>query len=242
MVNSILNPKQPVVKYRADDGDIGLIVRYVGSSASATVTVAADGNLTFKHGAAGAEAVDSTVGASGVIDVSDAAYNTFAKVVDNINGSANWEAYLADALRADSSNDTLLAMSETTIAPGVDLPLYKDTSAALNIAVRVGKRTSVSGSEERAAAEIYEINSLNTFGSGTSIISVYEIDEVAKTETLIYSAAGGATTVADSKDFVVNGRGSLAVSKVGRHLLVKMIGSVACTGNLQVIGATATGL
>jgi hypothetical protein len=241
-MNAILHPKQPVTKHFVDDADTGLIVRYVGSKASASVTVAANGDLTFKHGAAGAEAVDSTVGASGVIDVSDEAYNTFGEVVDAINASPNWEAYLVEALRADSSNDTLLAMSETFIVKGGEVTLYKDTSVALNIGVRIGKRSNVSGSEERSAAEIYGINSLNTYGSGTSLINVYEIDEAAKSETLIYSAAGGATTVADAKNFVVNGRGSLASSKVGTHLLVKMVGSAACTGSLTVIGATATGL
>jgi len=241
-MNAILNPKQPVVKHFVDDADTGLTVRYIGPEASATVTVAANGDLTFKHGDAGSEAVDDTVGASGVIDVSDAAYNTFAKVVDNINGSPNWEAYIVDALRSDTSTDTLLAMSEATIAPKTDLALKKDTSVALNLGVRIGKRSAVTGSDDISAAEIYRIDSLNTYASGTSIINVYEIDEVEKTETLIYSAAGGATTVADSKEFVVNGRGSLAVSRVGKHLLVKLVGSAACTGSLTVIGATATGM
>jgi len=241
-MNAILHPKQPVVKHFLDDADTGLKVRYIGDEESASVTVAADGNLTFQHGDKDSEAVDNTVGVSGVLDVSNAAYDTFGEVVDAINASPNWEAYLVEALRADSSNDTLLAMAETFIVKNGEVTLYKDTSAALNIGVRIGKRSNVVGSEEMSAAEIYGINSLNTYSSGTSLINVYEIDEVAKTETLIYSAAAGATTVADAKTFVVNGRGSLASSKVGTHLLVKMIGSAACTGSLTVIGATATGL
>lgn len=59
---------------------------------------------------------------------------------------------------------------------------------------------------------------------------------------MIYSKAGGATTVEDTQTFVTNGKGSLAVSKQGNHLLVKMVGSAACTGNIMVVGATATGL
>lgn len=248
MMNPILNPKQPIAILNTDDVDVGLKIKYVGTQKSATVEVNASGLILLKHGVAGSEAADTTIqiGATpGTIDVSDASGNTFAEVIDHINGSANWEAYLVGALRADSSNastGSLLARSATTISPNVDLPLYKDTSKVLNLAVRIGKRSAVSGSEERAACEIYSITSLNTFASGTNLIKIYEINEVEKTETLVYSLAGGATTAENTKTFVNNGRGSLGVSKVGNHLLVKMVGSAACTGSIQVVGAVGTGL
>lgn len=240
-MNPILNPKQPKAVVVVDDGDVAIKLRYVGAQASATVTVSSDGDLTFKHGVAGAEVVDSTVGASGVMDVSTSSYNTFAKVLDNLNGSANWEAYLVDALRADSSIDTLATLSEATISPNTELSLSKDTSVALELAIRIGKRSNVTGSEAKSAAEIYSITSVNTFASGTSLIKIYEVNEDAKTETLIYSLAGGATTVEDTKTFVSNGRGSLGVSKVGNYLVVKMVGSAACTGSLQAVGAVGLG-
>lgn len=244
-MNPILNPKQPVCKLIADDGDVALIVKYVGAQPSYTVTVSAAGDITFKHGVSGSEAVDSTIqigSGAGIIDVSNAAGNTFAEVVDHINGSTNWEAYLVDALRSDSSDastGSLLEMTETRKAKGQELSLVKDTSKVLNISARIGSRVNLGGTEEISAAEIYQINSKNTFGSGTNLIQVYEIDEVAKTETKIYELAGGATTATDAKTFVVNGRGSLAVSKVGKHLLVRMIGSAACTGYLNPIAAVA---
>lgn len=247
-MNAILNPKQPVAILNSDDIDVSLKLRYVGAQPSATVEVDASGNILLKHGVAGSEAADATIqigSTAGTITVSNAAGNTFGEIIDHINGSANWEAYLVGSLRADNSNastGSLLARSATTIAPKADLVLYKDTSKVLEIAVRVGKRSAVTGSEEIAAAEIYKIVSTNTFASGTNLIKVYEINEVAKTETLIYSITGGATTVENTKDFVINGRGSLASSKVGNHLLVKMVGSAACTGSLMVVGATATGL
>lgn len=109
------------------------------------------------------------------------------------------------------------------------------------MSVRVSKRTKVTGSEEKSASEIYEIVSTNTYASGTSKIQVYEIDEVAKSETKIYEIAGGATTVEQVLGFVTNGRGSIGSSKVGNHLIVRLIGSAACTGQLQVVGATAAG-
>jgi len=248
--NPILNPKKPFAQLVADDGDTGLIVKYIGSEASATVTVSASGDITFKHGAVGAEAVDPTIDSGGdddgVIDVSDASANTFGEIVDMINASANWSAYLVGVLRADNANastGSLLARTETTLVPKVtETPLYKDTSKVLNLGIRVGSRTKVGGSEEKSAAEIYQIISTNTFGSGTSIVYIYEINDEAKTETLVYQKAGGATTVEQTQSFVTNGRGSLGVSKQGNHLLVKLVGSAACTGNMTVVGATGMGL
>lgn len=247
MQNSILFPKQPFAELVIDDGDVALKLRYVGSQPSATVEVSAAGDILFKHGVAGAEVADTTIkigSTPGTIDVSNTAGNTFGEVVDHINGSANWEAYLVGSLRADNSDastGSLLVRSATTIAPKTDLALYKDTSKVLELAIRVGKRDSVTGSESLAAAEIYSITSTNTFSSGTNLIKIYEINESAKTETLRYTLAGGATTVEDTKPFVNNGRGSFGVKKVGNHLLVKMVGSAACTGNLQVVGALGCG-
>lgn len=249
-MNAILNPKQPFAVLNTDDVDTGLKVRYVGAQASASVEVSSAGDITFKHGPVGTLVVDTSIDSGGndpgVIDVSDANANTYGEVVDLINASANWEAYLVGALRADDANASTGSLLEKTaevlVPKQTEASLYKDTSKVLNIAVRVGKRTAVTGNETVAAAEIYKIVSTNTFASGTNLIKIYEINEDAKTETLIYSLAGGATTVENTKDFVINGKGSLAVSKVGNHLLVKMIGSAACTGSLLIVGATATGL
>lgn len=244
--NPILFPKQPANVYVADDGDVGLVIAYIGSQPSSTLTVSSLGDITFKHGVAGAEVVDTTVVPStGIIDVSVAAYSTFGEVVDVINGSANWRAYIKDALRADAtdaSTGSLLVRGETTSAPKVDVPLYKDTSKVLELAIRIGIRTNTTGSEEKGAAELYTVTSLNTFGSGSSTIKIYRMNESTKEETLVYSRAGAATTVEQEKTFVVNGRGQFGVQKQGEHLLVKMDASAACTGDLQVIGAVAKGL
>jgi hypothetical protein len=253
MLNPILYPKAPFAEFKSDDLDLGLKVRYVGSSASATVTVSSAGDITFKQGVAGSEVVDATIdsgdatGATsdeGVIDVSDDSSMTFGEVVDLINASANWEAYLVGVLRADSadaSTGSLLARSETTISQNGEVPLYKDTSKVLNLTIRVGRRINVNGSEAKSAAEIYEIVSTNTFGSGTSKYQIYLIDEETKTETKLFEKATAATGVEGSEDFVVNGRGSLGTQKQGQHLLVRLIGSAVCTGNIMVIGATASG-
>jgi hypothetical protein len=230
----------------SDDQDIGLVVRYKGSQASATVEVSAAGDITFKHGASGAEAVDSTIDSggndAGVIDVSDSNANTFGEVVDLINASSNWEAFLVGVLRSDSSDastGSLLTMSATqakkTLAES-GVRLYKDTSKVLNIAVAIKNKRFPNGftKSEDKINEVNGIVSKNTYGSGTSLIQVYEINPNTLTETKIFERAGGATTVEQSLE-------STAVnlqSDQGNYLLVRLVGSAACTGYLTAIGKT----
>lgn len=243
-INPILSPKQSVARNVIDDASVPLVVMYKGSEVSATVTVAT-GDITFKHGATGAEAVDSTIDSGGddegVIDVSDANANTLGEIVDLINASANWKAYIKDGLRADTGAG-LLARSETTLVPKVtQTPLYSDTSTDLRLSIRVGSRTSVNGTEENSAAEVTNIVSKNTFGSGTNLIQIYEVDELLKSETKIFEKSGAATTVEQDFNLVAEGVGSIAVSRTGMHLLVRMIGSAALTGYMSVVGKVARG-
>lgn len=253
MQNAILYPKTPFAQIKADDEDIGLKVRYVGDEESSSVEVSSSGDITFKVGDAGSLAVDSTIDSgadtggtsdAGVVDVSDDSSLTFGQVVDIINSSPNWEAFLVGVLRDDSANastGSLLTKSATVLSINEEAELLKDTSKVLNISVRVGRRTNNTGSEVKTAAEIYEIISENTFGTGTNKIQVYKVDEVRGEETKIYEKAGGSTGSEDEKTFVTNGRGSIASTKQGEHLLVRMIGSAACTGYFEVRGATAAG-
>jgi hypothetical protein len=236
--------------YAADDGDVALQVRYVGSEASATVTVDSSGDITFQHGDAAEEEVDTTVVAStGKIDTSGAAGDTFGEIVDVINASANWEARLIGSLRADASDDALLERSETTITASGNsegIPLYKDTSEALNLGIAIGpyaleSKKSTNGvwlsdtTIERYKSEIALITHKNTYATGTSVINVYDIDPINKVEILIFSYACAATTVEATKDLIGAAIESL---DVGHHLLVKMVGSAACTGYLGVVGRT----
>jgi len=241
-LNPILEPKQNVSRHVVDDAPVQLVIMYIGSEASATVTVSTD--ITFKQGAAGAEAVDPSIDSGGndpgVIDVSDANANTLGEVADLINASPNWKAYLKDGLRADSSAG-LLARSETTLDPNVtEATLYADTSTVLNLSVRIGSRNGVNGTEENSAAEINYIVCTNTFGSGTNLIQLYEVDENRKTETKLAEMAGGATT-AENKPLGDEGNIVYQVSKVGMHLVARMVGSAACTGKMSVSGCVARG-
>lgn len=237
----------------ADDGDVGLKIRYVGQEEEASVAVNSSGDITFKHGDSGSLSVDGTIdsgaetgGSSdpGVIDVSDDSNLTFGQVVDMISGSPNWEAFLVDALRSDSANansGSLLTKSAVTLSQRDEVELEKDTSKVLNLSIRVGRRTNNTGNEEKTAAELYEIVSNNTYASGDNTIEIYRVDEKKKQEEKIYSKAGGSTGSEDSKAFVVNGRGGIATPRQGEHLLVRMNGSAECTGYLETRGAVAAG-
>lgn len=122
--------------------DVGILIKYVGSSpAGGTVAVAAGGDITLATGAVGASSADLTTecpvsGAlGGVIDVSDAACNTLGEVVDAINASANWRAVIVDGLATDSSDNTLITLSEANAATPKGIGLLKDTTVALNVSL-----------------------------------------------------------------------------------------------------------
>ena len=116
--------------------DVGLYVKYVGAAqtGTATVAVAAGGDITFSvNGAADATVKCPSGGSSGVIDVSDAACDTFAEVVTVINKTANWRAVYGAVIGSDSTDDRLITRS-TVAASGPDgIALLKDTAVALNV-------------------------------------------------------------------------------------------------------------
>jgi len=233
--------------YVSDDAPIALAIRYVGDEESATVTVSG-GDITFKHGDLASEAVDDTIDSDddpGVIDVSDGDANTMGKVVDLINASANWEAKLVDALRADASTAAkFLDVVETTLTPETELMvIHTDTSETLEISKACGYTGLAAFIYQSDAAKVFSgdddyyvrLNSVmcyNTFGSGTNLIKVYDIDPSTNTETLVYQRPGAATTVEKDVDFLSD-MGGLDVLAKGHYFLVRMIGSEACTGWLN---------
>jgi len=250
-MNSILSERilasKKLSRSVIDDGDIGLVVRYKGSQASATVEVASTtGDITFKHGALSSEVVDPTIDSGadddGVIDVSDSTADTMGEVVDMINASANWEAYLVDCLRADDSRTLLLTLSATQahkqLAPQ-GVRLYKDTSQNDNkdLSIAIMGRQYPNGFErtEHQINRVTTIVSTNTFGSGTSKVQVYEINPITKTETKVYERPGAATTETQSID-----KNAIDItSDQGNYLLVRIVASAAAvTGLLTAVGET----
>ena len=78
-----------------DDLSVLFRIKYIGSEVSAIVSIDSAGDMTFEHGASGAEAADSDLaldaGGLGVIDMS-ADVGTYHSLMNRINSSANWRA------------------------------------------------------------------------------------------------------------------------------------------------------
>ena len=232
----------------ADDQDVALKIRYVGSSASATVTVAAGGDITLKHGALGAEAADTTIklpsgGSNGVIDVSDTDADTLAEVLDHINASPNWEAVLVCGLRTDSANDTLNALTETTLTPGTWQGLVFDTNVAFMLNVALTAFDPVTNPKELLThARIYKATTVSTYASGTSLFQVYACSYdrtgTTLTETKIFEEANGATTVAKTWDWTAFGM-KPANKDLGYRLVARIKNSAACASATLTVDGVA---
>lgn len=234
----------------ANNQSVGLVIRYLGSQPSATIQVSST-NILFKTGVLGSEAADANVqiGATpGTIDLTQTTANNFGKVLDYLNGvtdstgAKQYEAYLGDVLRGDatapSGSPALTAVAATqanrTIVPaGVAFTLI--TANVLYVSKKITARYFPIGFNNSIAKVIAELSSMvsnNTYGSGTSTVQVWELNPLLKTETLVYSRAGGLTTVDQAIDSA-----SLGIqSDVGNELLVRFVGSAAASGFLTTVG------
>lgn len=210
--------------YVVADGSVAIGIRYKGTQVSATVTVAS-GQITCKHGAAGSEAVDSTVGSSGVVD--DATYTTIGAMVDVINASPNWHAEIIDGLRSDLSGNTLLARAETTLSParGQVLPLFWDTSAHLSLSYAISaRRLNFNRSHKNLGAQsiLKQVTTLVNIGSGALSLKVYQTNATRSEATLLASKV-----VSDNTDTtLISAAGETYVADPSKELLVRITGSV----------------
>lgn len=229
-----------------------MIVQYIGSQASATVEVAAGGDVTFKHGAASSEAADATIklpsgGSDGVLDVSDTTADTFGEICDHINASANWRCILVGARRSDSTNNTLAALSATQAKVSTlsgpyrsaGVPLYLDEQVGFKVGFSITNKryTGINaGSANKGGDQVDDgmqnelsyIAFKSTYGSGSSAFSVYIVNDSTNEEVLVASFAGGATTVAAEKDFFADG-GINYKAPLGWRILVQLANSAAMT-------------
>lgn len=203
------------------DGSVAMTIRYIGTEASATVTVGS-GDITLKHGAAAAEAADAGVGATGVI--ADGTYTTLGAMVDAINISSNWRAELVDALRSDVSTAALKTLSEYTFSPKNEIVnLYVDTSAALCLTrVISARRGDFKKTQKNKQAFLQAIKTLVNVGSGTLSLSVYDVTADRSTTKTLFTAAGTDNTELSNTTFV----DSPLMSDWGHDLMVRYTTSV----------------
>lgn len=133
--------KEPVYAFESapvagEIPNVSILIRYVGTTPSVndTVTVEADGNLTFQQNGAADTTLECPVALplGGIIDVSDGACNTIGKVVDVINASPDWEAVIVDGLRTDSSNNVWIAAVAADATQKAGLPIRYESTTAFN--------------------------------------------------------------------------------------------------------------
>lgn len=235
---------------------IGMVIEYVGSSQSCLITTAANNTIASAVGATGAEAADANFtvgGTSGTIDLTNAAANTMGEVVDFINNLADYKARLI-CLRRDDDADTtgaLVAVSGIQAKVSGGLKLAVDTSVADHVSfsistmggsIAAGSSVGDSGIESdnrrRAVNFLKRIDTTLTY-VGADLFRVYEIDDEAKTDELLWqtliSATFAASTSAGTEEWPSPG----LASRPGRRLLVRFSAatSVAVT-NLSYFGQT----
>ena len=255
---SVASAQTPVGVQFSDDTGIAMLVRYVGSNSSATVAVdAGTGDLTFQVGGSAYTGFECPVAGAlgGIIDVSNAACDTMAEVVDTINGSctgcsSDFRAVLIDSLRTDSSNDTIVTIGATQVTRTDGLQLNIDTSVALvESRALIPNRTNIAGFLGGPATgyKLLENPYMNqwpflrwfegysTYGAGTSLMNVYSVkpsNKVSGAETvstLWGPEAMGATTVNKQFSYWQN---ALLPGRRNEKLIVRVTNSnaMATTG------------
>lgn len=215
----------PVTRYAATDGNIAMRIKYIGgtnpvSAGDYSVAVAAGGDITLEEDDG---TVDTTVSTDGVIDVSDAAEDTWGEVADAINASDNWQCILVDVLPSHSANDTLLAVSETGsgLLDEEGLALLVDLDVADEFGLSIGpeyttdevlsvsndnllnrKATPFQSFAPTYTCELYYATSTATYSSGAPDLEVYAVKDhgAGATELLLWSQVGAASGSASNID------------------------------------------
>lgn len=179
-----------------------LQVQHCGPELYAKVTVESDGNVVLV-----ADDVDGATTTVLTADVSAAGYDTYGELVDAINATGVFRAYLIGALRSQSCNDTLAALSATSCRTDNGLTLYLDATVTAGVAgfaitndKFIGRPSGgfTTQAKQRSGNELVE-NRLHYLdflvtAAGNGTINVYSCDDVAGTETLMWSNAFASAT------------------------------------------------
>lgn len=210
----------------AEDTDVALFVRYVGSTVGTnTIEINAGGDLLFvEGGSADASVICPSGGTGGTIDVSNGDCNTMGEVVDICNADANWVCVLHGALRSDTSTDYLLDQGPTDAGEVAGVAIEWDSDVAnmvTHVVTTFDDLRDYTGNERTGdlltnpyagtRANVIEVDYNVNFGTaGTiQILSVLP-DNRAESETVttIFSlgAADNSETLFDRKPFGVFGR------------------------------------
>lgn len=246
------------------DTTVALYVKYVGSTAGKpTVEVDATGDITFKI----AGSVDTTVGCptagTGIIDVSNAACDTFGEVINKVIGqSSNWVLVPGGLLASESTDGTLLLTAATDAGiRTTGVALYFDNN---NTAVNADLASVVIGPPTGAHAGFWTTGAnktpINPFADTYTFLSgfsekktsggtigntiVYAVKSVfagilgstaTYTESVrtVWTETGGATATQLKEDFST----FPLIAGPGEHLVLRISSSTSIT----VVAVVGTG-
>lgn len=201
------------VAWTARNGSFPIVIKYVGSLAVATVEVAS-GVIEFNHGATyGAIAVDTDTalesGGAGTVDTTAGAYDTFGELVDHLNGTSNWRAYLLDSYRSQSIlpagveyaiKDLSVANDNTSLATQLSgVGLLHNCSAGndvmwcglRNVDLRAAFPTGAVNTgtmDTRHACLVYGCQ-LSINATGSPVFQILDVDDTNNTVDVIYQPA-----------------------------------------------------
>jgi len=137
----------------AVDKTPAMVLQYVpanGTGGAAATCQVETTTMTFLVDGATPAGAD-VIGTSGIIDTSNASYNTLGELCDYIDGRQAFRAYLVGALRADKCS-MLLAAAANSCMGDTGLTLYFDTSdnfASITGGAGTGEQVSTAISGER---------------------------------------------------------------------------------------------
>lgn len=212
-------------------------VYYIGSEASAQLTVDSAGDMEFLHGASGAEAADTDTkldaGGLGIIDIS-ADVGNYHSLERWVNGTDNWRLRLTGALPDDEPHTTGTGhFSELTTeaVPSAGLAVTTDdTDSKYVVAGLIWEPhpNYAYNLDNQVVHVLRRVISVSAYTSGTSVLKAYSCDDVAGTSTEIKSWTVGATTVEVAYPVeTYNIDGHVEAMTQGKRLVVKLLNSAA---------------
>jgi hypothetical protein len=210
-------------QYVAADGTVAMRIKCLRAlSTGASLTATGTTLLFTTDGTVAETGLCDTGGTPGTIDMAQATANTFGEVADIINASTYWRCILVAARpsQACSTSAILTALAEnaTTIFDKEGIALTITTSVSDWFGACIGPerftndQLSVSSDDllnRRSTPlgdpkgttwqnELLYATETATIAGGTTVLSVYAVasDHAGATEVLLYTMAGGTTTVA----------------------------------------------
>lgn len=222
---------------------------YDGSDISGTKVTAATAQYAINTLGLGVNgAADSRIGPSGLIDCTNAAYDTFGELSDHINSVSGWNCRLLGVLRSDSTNATLedsgsaLNCFKKSIklkldTDAIDMHSYCCTAAegatCSSPDSTFGAKVRSVYNEQGAVNCLFYLKFTSTY-AGTSPVqtmTIYSINGATNTENLLGSMILLASTNPNTYDFTH----MPVTAKRGERLVVRIKNTAGSGANLASV-------